>query len=69
MGNKYASGLLQLVFIVTEDSAKLLMDNFYDNVMLIDSATGTMVELEVATLDIDSLVLLGDDESDDLKLA
>lgn len=69
MGNKFASGLLQLVFIVTEENARLLLDTLYDNVMLMDSSTGSVVELEVADLNIDEMVLLGDDEQDDVKLA
>lgn len=69
LAKKYATGLMNVIFILDEEGTKILLDNLYDGMVLTDSATGATVELEIATLDIDSLVLLGDDESDDLTLA
>jgi len=66
---KYASGHFQLIFITTEDNAKLLLDSLYDSVVLMDSATGAVIELEIADYCLNEMVLLGDDESEDLKLA
>lgn len=69
MTKKYATGHISLVFLATEENAKLLLNSLYDSVVLLDSATGAMAELEIASLDINSAVLLGDDEFDDVRLA
>lgn len=69
LGKGYTSGLINLVFLAEANDSKVLLDTLFDTVVMRDSATGRTVELEIATLDIEDMVLLGEDEQDDLKLA
>lgn len=68
MGKKYASGLMQVYFMIKEEHLQQLMDNLFDTVKLVDSATQTIVELEIADMDINELTKLGDDENSDDRL-
>lgn len=66
---KYVSGNVAIDFMTIERIARMLLNNTFDTLMLHDSATGVMVQVEITTVCLEHMVLLGDTEEFDVKLA
>lgn len=65
----YGSGKLQICFMVAESHVQDLINNGFDTIVLVDNCTGTRIEIEVTDCHLEELVLLGQAEDHDIKIA
>lgn len=58
MKSRYTSGFINICFMALGiEHATTLLNNGFDTMTLCDSATGTVVELEITSADLDMLEL------------